>query len=77
MNIGRFNQLDILSLDLDQYYLLLRFANLKKQLVGFMFMGFILNFDGTVVFYHCREDINMTVRLVVNCRGMKINSVRE
>ncbi|KAK7377080.1 hypothetical protein VNO80_02500 [Phaseolus coccineus] len=24
-----------------------------------------------------REDINMTVRLVVNCRGMKINSVRD
>ncbi|BAT82486.1 hypothetical protein LR48_Vigan07g254900 [Vigna angularis] len=24
-----------------------------------------------------REDINMTVRLVVNCRGMKINSVRN
>lgn len=24
-----------------------------------------------------REDINMTVRLVVNCRGMKINSVKD
>lgn len=24
-----------------------------------------------------REDINMTVRLVVNCKGMKINSVRD
>ena len=25
----------------------------------------------------CREDINMTVRLVVSCNGMKINTVRE
>ncbi|MED6156820.1 hypothetical protein PIB30_017980 [Stylosanthes scabra] len=24
-----------------------------------------------------REDINMTVRLVINCRGMKINTVRD
>ncbi|RDX98486.1 Fatty-acid-binding protein 2, partial [Mucuna pruriens] len=24
-----------------------------------------------------REDINMTIRLVVNCRGMKINSVKD
>ncbi|CAL0332915.1 unnamed protein product [Lupinus luteus] len=30
-------------------------------------------------FYHdlLREDINMTVRFVVNCKGMKINSVKD
>ncbi|RWW90693.1 hypothetical protein BHE74_00000265 [Ensete ventricosum] len=25
----------------------------------------------------CKEDINMTVRLVVNCNGLKVNTVRE
>lgn len=32
---------------------------------------------GILVCGCCREDIDMTVRLVINCNGMKVNAVKE
>lgn len=58
--------------------------NLSSILVAccnFFFQKFMIflfyNFLNLSSYLGCRADVNMTVRLVVNCNGMKINSVRE
>lgn len=46
---------------------------LSMQTKSLFFAYFLM----VLFLYVCSEDIGMTVRLVVNCNGMKVNTVRE
>lgn len=66
----------------DFYQDLLRYSamviNLDNLFYWTSWLCFLFSqMDESLSHLWCREDINMAVRLVVNCNGMKINAVKE